>query len=169
MKRFLKAVAAGGAVLLVVFIGWPFILALAGVFAATYLSGRWRRWRAATRFRQEWHRQGKDVLLVYSNSPHWQEYIEAHWLPKWGARAVVLNWSERKTWVTSKRSEARLFRAFAGDREFNPLGIVVPYVGEVCVVRFWHAFRDVKHGKDRALRLAEAELETALRHTGRTV
>ena len=30
------------------------------------------------------------------------------------------------------------------------------------MIRFWQAFRDYKHGKDRTLRAAEAELEAAL-------
>ena len=51
----------------------------------------------------------------------------------------------------------------AGDREFNPLGIVVPQKGRAArVVRFWRAFRDYKHGKDGPLRVAEAELQACL-------
>jgi hypothetical protein len=80
---------------------------------------------------------------------------------------VVLNWSERQTWRGSRAPEIALFRAFAGDREFNPLGIVVPATGKVRVIRFWRGFRDFKHGKDRLLRLAEAELETALANARR--
>ncbi|GIW83316.1 MAG: hypothetical protein KatS3mg105_5123 [Gemmatales bacterium] len=29
-----------------------------------------------------WCTRGLNVLLVYSNSPHWQEYIEAHIIPQ---------------------------------------------------------------------------------------
>ena len=50
----------------------------------------------------------------------------------------------------------------AGDREFNPLAIVFPERGLVQVIRFWQAFRDYKHGKERALRAAEAELAAAV-------
>jgi hypothetical protein len=123
---------------------------------------KWRERRAAARFRRDWRLHGKDLLLVYSNSPHWQRYVEEHWLPKWGGRAVVLNWSERKTWAQNGSSEAELFRIFGGAREFNPLAIVVPPGRAVKVIRFWRAFRDFKHGKDQPLRVAETELASAV-------
>ncbi|HYN08190.1 MAG TPA: hypothetical protein VES67_12430 [Vicinamibacterales bacterium] len=72
----------------------------------------------------------------------------------------MLNWSERSSWTRPARAEVALFRAFAGSQEFNPLGIVVPATGRhVHIVRFWRAFRDYKHGKDRRLRAAETELD----------
>jgi len=40
--------------------------------------------------------------------------------------------------------------------------IVIPKRGSVQVIRFWQAFRDYKHGRDRVLRSAEAELEAAV-------
>ena len=146
---------------------WRGLLILAAtialIAAGVYLGQVWRRWRAVRRFRAVWQSQGRDLLLVYSNSPNWKRYVEEKWLPRWGNRAVVLNWSERQNWQRERRPEVALFRAFAGDREFNPLGIVVPQTGRAaCVVRFWRAFREYKHGKDRLLLAAEAELEACL-------
>ena len=133
------------------------------VAATAYLVDQGVKWRSLRRFRSDWGTQGKDVLLVYSNSPHWQRYIEERWLPRWGSRAVVLNWSERTTWERSHRPEAALFRAFAGQRDFNPLVIVVPARGRRAhVIRFWRAFRDSKHGKDQRLRDAEADVDRYL-------
>jgi hypothetical protein len=130
---------------------------------AAYLVDQGVKWRSLRRFREEWGTRGKDVLLVYSNSPHWKPYIDQRWLARWGARAVVLNWSERKSWERSRRPEAALFRAFAGQREFNPLVIIVPPSGRHAhVVRVWRAFRDLKHGNARKLRDAEADLERCL-------
>jgi len=64
----------------------------------------------------------------------------------------VLNWSERSHWKGSGRAEVALFRAYAGQREFNPLGIALPRHGRHAqLVRFWLAFRDYKHGKNRLL------------------
>jgi hypothetical protein len=146
---------------------WRGLLIFAGAIAlvvvGAYAGDRWRKWRALTRFRAIWGTQGRDLLLVYSNSPHWQRYIEAAWLPKWGHRAVVLNWSERRQWGRPAPPEVALFRAFAGGTEFNPLAIVVPARGRhVHVVRFWRAFRDFKHGKNRLLQAAEEELARLL-------
>jgi hypothetical protein len=147
---------------------WSFIaLAMlvlwsAGVMAIDALYRR----RAVQRFRAVWEPQGKDLLLVYSNSPHWQQYVEANWLTRWNARAVVLNWSERRSWQTPPRAtapEVVLFQAFSGPREFNPLAIVVPPRGHaVHIVRFWKAFRDHKHGKPAGLRTCEAQVEEFL-------
>jgi hypothetical protein len=163
MVVWLKRVGVTLAVIIVAAFVWRGVLAFAAAIAmaagGTYLWDRWRKWRAVRRFRACWRSQGKDLLLVYSNSPHWQRHIEETWLPKWEHRAVVLNWSERSQWGSPARAEVALFRAFAGAREFNPLGIVVPATGrQAHVIRFWRAFREHKHGKDRLLQAAEADL-----------
>jgi hypothetical protein len=143
---------------------WQFVLAFVAVGVLAYLAYVWRQWRAVQHFRRKWRPEGKDLLIVYSNSPHWQRYVEDNWLPKWGDRAVVLNWSNRRAWMRENGPEIALFRAFAGSREFNPLGIVVPAAGRhVRVVRFWRAFRDFKHGKVATLTAAEVELENHLK------
>jgi hypothetical protein len=142
---------------LLVFIVVGLLIGLGALGLAT-----WRGARAVRRFRAVWGTRGKDLLLVYSNSPHWQHYVETHWLRRWGERAVVLNWSERARWLTADVPEARLFRVVGGAREFNPLAVVVPAAGPIKVVRFWRAFRDYKHGRDAALRAAEAALDEAL-------
>jgi hypothetical protein len=161
-----RAIVTLAAVIGVVLLWRGLVMLAAGIAAlvvGTYVADRWSKWRSVRRFRAVWQVQGKDLLLVYSNSPHWQRYIEEFWLPRWGHRAVMLNWSERSKWGRSSNSEVALFRAFAGATEFNPLGIVVPLTGHhVRVVRFWRAFREYKHGKDRRLREAEAELERYL-------
>ena len=163
---FKKAATLGIAIAGLVFLWRGLIILAAGVGVLVVVAfgfDRWRKWRAIRRFRTEWGVQGRDVLLVYSNSPNWQAYVEQSWLQRWGHRAVVLNWSERRLWARPGSPEVQLFRVFSGDREFNPLGIVVPPVGrKVYVVRFWQAFRDRKHGKLESLSKAEAELERHL-------
>jgi hypothetical protein len=167
MVALLKRICLTLAVVIGVVLLWRGLLILAAGIATlvigAYVGDRWRTWRAVRRFRAAWGVQGKDLLLVYSNSPHWQRYVEETWFPRWGHRAVVLNWSERSKWERPPRAEVALFRAFAGAREFNPLGIVVPATGRaVYIVRFWRAFREYKHGKERLLRLSEAELDRYL-------
>ena len=137
------------------------LLALPFLGAGAWLDRRKRR-RLQREFHRQWGGQGKRLLLVYSNSPTWQGYIEENWLPRLDAIAVVLNWSERSTWAERHPLEADIFEAWAGEREFNPLAIIIPVDGPVRVIRLWQAFRDNKHGKDRTLRAAEAELGAAL-------
>ena len=137
------------------------LLALPFLVVGAWWDGRKRR-RLQREFHRRWGRQGKRLLLVYSNSPHWQAYVEDNWLPKLDAMAVVLNWSERSTWAERHLLEAHIFRTWGGRREFNPIAIIIPADGPVRVIRFWQAFRDHKHGNDRTLRAAEAELGAAL-------
>ena len=101
---------------------------------------------------------GRQIFFVYSESPNWQSYIEANILPSIRDRAVVLNWSDRRHWPSRSPWEARFFRRFAGDHEFNPIALVFGPCGRVRPVRFYRAFRDFKHGNESALRRAEAEL-----------
>lgn len=51
----------------------------------------------------------------------------------------MLNWSERAEWPEHHPLEGRIFRMWAGDREFNPVAIVIPKRGPVRVIRFWQA------------------------------
>ena len=156
-----------GTVLWVAIAAWRLTLAVAAAIAlwtaVIHIRTVRRQQRAVDGFRKAWRPRGKDILIVYSNSPHWQGYVESQWLPRWGDRAVVLNWSERQSWRGSVRPEVVLFETFRDSREFNPLAIVVPDVGRtVHVVRFWRAFRDFKHGKEPRLRAAEAMLRDHL-------
>jgi hypothetical protein len=48
-----------------------------------------------------------------------------------------------------------LFRAFAGRREFNPIGLVFERFDLVVRYRFWQSFRDMKHGRPETLRTLE--------------
>lgn len=142
--------------LLVLIVCLP-ILVLALPFAGiAALRGRLERRRLAAEIGERW--QGRRLLFVYSNSPVWQEYLEVNWLPRLADVAVVLNWSERRRWRSEHPFEERVFRRWAGRREFNPIAIAFLPDGQVEVIRFWKAFRDFKHGKPGALRAAESRL-----------
>lgn len=108
-----------------------------------------------------WSPAGTRVLFVYSSSPLWQPYIEAHILPRLPHGSVVLNWSERRRWRWWSLSAA-VFHFFGGCREFNPLAVVVRPLRWGRTFRFWRAFRDAKHGNREALTTIEAEFFTYL-------
>jgi hypothetical protein len=147
-------------------LGLPVLLAVAVVaapfLAASFAYNRWRAAKLQRAFAARWGASGKDLLLVYSNSPHWKDYVESRWLPALADRAVVLNWSERAVWTREHPLEAAVFQQWAGDRSFNPIAIVVPRQGAVRTVRFWEAFRDYRHGRETPLRKAEHELARIL-------
>jgi hypothetical protein len=91
-----------------------------------------------------WCSRRRYALVVYSNSPIWQEYFEQHILPAVGNRGVVLNWSERKQWSYSL--PVALFRLFAGGREFNPVAIVFHPFAWPHRFRFYGPFQAFKQG-----------------------
>jgi hypothetical protein len=92
-----------------------------------------------------WCPRGRYALVVYSNSPIWQEYFEMRLLPELSGRAAVLNWSERNTWKMSL--PVLLFQTFAGTREFNPVAIVFKPLQWPRRFRFYRAFQSFKHGR----------------------
>ncbi len=102
--------------------------------------------------------RGRRILLVYSRSPVWQEYVERNWLPQLGDNAIVLNWSDRSTWKRRRSLAVWVFRHWAPPENFNPMAILFPRLGSVRRIGFYYAFRDWKHGKDLALREAEQQL-----------
>jgi hypothetical protein len=103
-----------------------------------------------------WCARGRNVLFVYSDSPIWHDYVEAHILPRLGERAVVLNWSHRGRW---RRTLAVLaFRYVGGHRTFNPLALVFRPFRRARHFRFYEPFREFKHGKAQAVTEMEREL-----------
>ena len=135
------------------------VLAVALVILLNRLWVRWQLRQAVTSFRRTHGPSGRDVLIVYSASPHWQDYIDSHWLTRWTDRAVVLNRSA-PDW--QDRPEAELWRRLAGRIEHTPVAIVVPQRGRPQIVRFYSAFKDYKHGKPATLHARERDLERVL-------
>ncbi len=110
-----------------------------------------------------WAPRGRRILFVYSDSPVWGEYIRDRILPRLPPSAVILNWSERSKWRRTSLA-VWTFRHYAGAREFNPLGLIVPAFGRARFYRFWRPFRDFKHGKPEALLALEAKFFDEVSH-----
>ncbi|MBX3440281.1 MAG: hypothetical protein KF861_22515 [Planctomycetaceae bacterium] len=109
-----------------------------------------------------WCPRGIHVLLVTSDSPVWREHIERRLRPRLPDSTRVLNWSQRSMWrATSLR--VMVFRAFGGQREFNPLVLVFRPFCWPRRFRLWAAFRDAKHGRTDALERVERDLFDYLR------
>ena len=100
-------------------------------------------------------RTGRGVL-VYSDSPHWREYIETGWLPHCAGKVTVLNWSRRKQWKTSPA--VLVFQHFCGTQDFNPSVVLFRGPRRPLVFRFYYAFRDARHGKRGPLEGLERRL-----------
>jgi len=115
-----------------------------------------------------WCPRRRYAIVVYSNSPVWQEYFETQVIPQLGERAVVLNWSERKRWNLTL--PVILFRVFAGSRDFNPLAIVFEPLSWPRRFEFYKAFRSFKHGRPEDVEKVRLEffrlLDALARPTG---
>ncbi len=104
-----------------------------------------------------WLPRGKNVLLVYSDSPIWKEYMTGEILPLVRERAVILNWSERTQWKRFSLG-VQVFRALGGDREFNPLVVVFRRLQNARKFRFWRPFKAWKHGDKEPVERLRQEL-----------
>lgn len=74
---------------------------------------------------------------------------------------MILNWSDRIKWpMLDLRTLA--FRAFAGERLFNPVVILFKLFRWPERFRFYEPFKDRKHGKDQPLKELEEKLARRL-------
>ena len=101
------------------------------------------------------------MLLVYSDSPMWHEYITTQILPLVQERAVVLNWSERKKWPRWSLGVA-VFHHFGGARDFNPLVVFLQPLRLAKIYRFWSAFNDWKRSYKEPVERLTHELLASL-------
>jgi len=108
-----------------------------------------------------WLPRGKDILVVYSNGPVWQEYMTEQVLPLVEDRAIVLNWSERSSWRKWRLTQ-QVFYSFGGHREFNPLVVLFRPLRRARLFRFWSAFKDWKHGHTENLEALKDDLRMSL-------
>jgi hypothetical protein len=102
--------------------------------AVLLLSAVWLTWIPRRRY----------AVVVYSNSPVWQDYFEREVIPRLGDRAIVLNWSGRRHWPLSMA--VMLVRMFGGSREYNPMAMVFEPLRWPRHFRFYRAFRSFKNG-----------------------
>ena len=98
-----------------------------------------------------WCPKGKYIIFVYSDSPNWKEYISLNIIPKIEMHAIILNWSERKTWRWYKSLAVIIFRTYSGSVAFNPIAIVFRPIRFTKVLRFWKPFKKYIHGKPNEL------------------
>jgi hypothetical protein len=108
-----------------------------------------------------WIPNGKDILYVSSDSPIWRDYMETQILPLLAKRAMVLNWSEREKWSWLS-FPVRVFRAFKGGRDFNPMVVVFRPSRRARVFRFLPAFKEWKWGRKEKLEQLRRDLMLAL-------
>jgi hypothetical protein len=119
----------------------------------------WQLRRAVVAFRRAHGDAGRDLLIVYSASPDWQDYIESQWLIQWQHRVVTLN---RSAPAWQRQPEVALWRQLTRGGEHTPVAIIVPATRRPSVVRFYTAFKDRKHGNATTLHDRERELASAL-------
>ena len=105
-----------------------------------------------------WLPKGRWGVMVYSNSPNWQEDVEQTILPAVRGKLVVLNWSERRQWRNELAVWCFRLVNWGGRRNFNPMAIVFRPMRPLKTVRMFNAYRDAKHGNTRELETKKCEL-----------
>lgn len=94
----------------------------------------------------KWIPKAKYLLVIHSNSPNWSAYVNDHLIPAVKENAVLLNWSERKSW-SRKSLATHVFHAFVGYSEHTPSVVLFDPWWKPKVYRFWKPFKAYKHGK----------------------
>ena len=121
--------------------------------------------RLVRQVKEQWLGKGIRGIFVYSDGPHWKEYIETNILPKIGSKLVILNWSKRSTW-NNDLLEVKVYKRWGnvgrilvnkklqwfGGKEHNPIAVVFQSNEEPKVIKFWNAFKEFKRGKDDTLK-----------------
>ena len=110
-----------------------------------------------------WLPRGRVGVMVYSNSPNWQQDIEETILPAVRQRLVVLNWSERRLWRNDLAVWCFRLVNFGGRSNFNPMAIVFRPWRPLRTVRLFQAYRDAKHGNPRELESKKKKLFELIR------
>jgi len=138
------------------------VLALPGLIALGYRALRHIRARQLlAEVQRTCAPRGVRCLIIYSNSPVWEEHVKAHWFPRLGPMADTLNWSERAAWQESLA--VRVFRKFCfQSRNFNPAIIVFRGLDDPLVFRFFYAFHEAKDGRSLYLSALEGQAFEAL-------
>lgn len=103
-----------------------------------------------------WAARGRQMLIVYSDSPIWKSYFEENILPPLEDVSIVLNWSQRKRWRPSLAALA--FSHFAGEHDFNPAAFMFQPFHLARRFRFYEAFKDYKHGRTAPVERLTSEL-----------
>lgn len=133
---------------------WLLVFCVPGFLTFVYwLHGKLLLLTAHTKYRK----RGIAGVLVTSDSPNWNAYIQENWISQFGEHFVILNWSQRKTWESSLA--VNLFSRFCSYEEnFCPAVILFRGLRYPLVFRFFLAFRDYKHGNEAALQTLERRL-----------
>ena len=97
-------------------------------------------------------------LLVYSDSPLWKSHIEEEWLPRFGSRIAVLNWSERRAWDPTDPLVRLFHGAVRAEEDFNPVVILLRKDQRPLLFRFNPAFTNAKYGKREGLETLEKQM-----------
>ena len=108
-----------------------------------------------------WCRAGTRVFVSYSRSPHWQAGFETVLIPQLPASAIIVNWSDRKSWPKlALRTLA--FEHFLGRNAHTPAAIIFRPFRRAQVFRFYEAYLKFKHGNELPVEEQEAALLSAI-------
>jgi hypothetical protein len=104
-----------------------------------------------------WKKKGINVLLIYSDSPHWKERIENEIIPQIKDQAVILNTSISQAWGDQEKFADKIYSFFGGRKDMKPMAIVFHGFSNFKDFRFYQAYQKFKKGNDRELLKVESD------------
>ena len=93
---------------------------------------------------------GKFVLVAYTRSAVWADYMEHRLIPQLGSAAVVIDRS-RESWRRDHPIEAAAIKFWGGGSNYNPIVIVIRSPWRVRAFGLYDAFQKLKHGDAKEL------------------
>ena len=143
------------ALLVAPFLAATVVVALPAI-AVLELRRAFRRRGIRRAWEARWGANGMRVVLAYSDDTRWRERIEQVWLPRIGRQTVILPWRETRRFLPGSSIESQVFDHWAGDRDRDPIAIVIPREGRVRTLHFREAFNAHFGGQETALTALEA-------------
>ena len=101
------------------------------------------------------------VILVYSDSAKWKEYVELEIIPHLPENSLIFNISHPRN-QSLHQFNYNQFRFWAGKSEYCPIVIVRRRFMKPLIFRFFKAFRKLKGGDSSELRAQTNKLLTIL-------
>lgn len=107
-----------------------------------------------------WKARSAKVILAYSDSPVWKDYIESRWLPAAGDRLELINVSQGQHWKPSLAGLLLEAHMVNMKRPLLPVALIISE--RPVLLAFNGSFLDNEAGDDEQLKSKERILARAL-------
>ncbi len=151
-----------GTLLLLVLALWlsPFLLLLVPCIVV-YKVRRWKKRKYLLEsIQKDWISNGKNVLVVYSESKIWKEYFEKKLIPQIENTAVILNWSLRHKSRDNEKTLALEVLKFFRKQWYYPVAFIFGNNADIQIFDFHESYiKMIKSGTGEYKKMEEDFLQ----------